>query len=79
MFEAFQVAGICVLRSKDQENMINDCKSQISILGKQSTSDVVFFSSSCIVVSSELYFKVSLRSAGPSVDQPTLGTFGSGS
>ena len=36
---------------KNQENIVNDGKSQISILGRQSTSDVVF-SSSCIIVSS---------------------------
>ena len=30
---------------RNQENIINDRKSQIDILGKPSTSDVIFFSS----------------------------------
>ena len=30
---------------RNQENIINDHKSQITILGKLSTSDVIFFSS----------------------------------
>ena len=42
---------LIVLGPRNQENIINDHKSQISILGKQSTFDVVF-SSSCSIVSS---------------------------
>ena len=37
---------------KNQENILNDYTSQISILGKLSTSDVIFFLSQCSVVSS---------------------------
>ena len=33
---------------RNQENIINDRKSQIGILGKLSTSDVIFFSSSVV-------------------------------
>ena len=42
---------LIVLGPRNQENIINDHKSQITILGKQSTSDVVF-SSSCSIDSS---------------------------
>ena len=48
-----------------------------SILGKLSTSDVVFFSSQYSAVSSEHRFKVSLRLAGLSIDQSSVGAFGS--
>ena len=63
---------------RSQENIINDHKSQTSILGKLSTSDVIF-SSSCSVVSSEHCFKVRLTSASLSIAQSSLGAFGSGS
>ena len=46
---------------RNEEN-INDHKSQISILGKLSASDVIFFLSWCSAVSSEHCFKVSLKS-----------------
>ena len=48
-----------------------------SILGKLSTSDVILFSSQYSAVSSEHCFKVSLRSAGLSIDQSSVGAFGS--
>ena len=64
---------------RNHENMINDHKSQISILGKLSASDVIFFLSWCSAVSSEHCFKLSLRSAGLFIDQSSLGDFGSGS
>ena len=63
---------------RNHENMINDHKSQISILGKLSNSDVVVLSY-CSAVSSEHCFKLSLRSAGLFIDQSSLGDFGSGS
>ena len=63
---------------KSQENIINDHKSQISILGKLSASDVIFFLSWCSAVSSEHCFKVSLKSEAFSIDQSSLGPFGSG-
>ena len=63
---------------RNHENMINDHKSQISILGKLSASDVIFFLSWCSAVSSEHCFKVSLKSEAFSIDQSSLGPFGSG-
>ena len=77
MIENMWLIGIC---PRNQENIINDHKSQISILGKLSISDVI--SSRPSVVYFPLFehcFKVSLRSAGLSMDQSSLGAFGSGS
>ena len=42
MIEKFWLIGIGL---RNQENIINDHKSQFSILGKLSASDVIFFSS----------------------------------
>ena len=77
MIENIWLIGI---GSRNQENIINDHKSQISILGKL----LLLMSSSShpSIVQFHMFehcFKVSLKSAGLSVDQTSLGSFGSGS
>ena len=42
---SFKNMWLIDMGTRNQENIINDNKSQISILGKLSTSDVIFFSS----------------------------------